>query len=108
MFQAAGKGKFDGRVQGSGARVQGERMEQQTAESSGQKAATQPRSVGEAFPLEQARCRELLKEYRELPNGAGWFGAAMIEQALQRADQAAISGDVVQILQSYEELKNLE
>jgi hypothetical protein len=31
-----------------------------------------------------------------------------IEQALRRADEAAISGDPVKIIQSYEELKGLE
>ncbi len=64
-------------------------------------------SVGEAFPLEQARVRELLSEYN-LIGPAGMFGAAMLEQALQRADQAAISGDVTAILRSYKELKGCQ
>lgn len=34
--------------------------------------------------------------------------ALMIEQALQRADQAAMSGDAVAILRSYHELQGLE
>lgn len=38
----------------------------------------------------------------------GSFGKLMIEQALRRADEALSSGDVIKILQSYEELKNLE
>lgn len=62
-------------------------------------------SVGEAFPKEQARGRELLGIYRQLPPQSGAFGAMMIEQVLQRADAAAMSGDVVAILRSYEELK---
>ena len=64
-------------------------------------------SVGEEFPKEQARARELLKQYREI-GPVGTFGALMIEQALQRADQAAMSGDVLAILGSYEELKGLK
>lgn len=64
-------------------------------------------SVGEQFPKEQARVRELLHVYRQI-GPAGAFGAAMIEQALQRADQAAISGDVVAILRSFEELKGCQ
>lgn len=64
-------------------------------------------SVGIEFPKEQERARELLKQYRDI-GPAGSFGALMIEQALQRADQAAMSGDVVAILKSYEELKRLE
>lgn len=67
---------------------------------------TTPISVGEAFPQEQARCRELLALYRTIPTGA--FAALMIEQALQRADKAAISGDVLEILKSYEELKSFK
>ena len=64
-------------------------------------------SVGEAFPLEQARVRELVKAYEDL-GAVGAFGAAMIKDVLARADKAALSGDVVQILQAYEELKGCE
>lgn len=64
-------------------------------------------SLGEALPLEQARCREVLVEYRKI-GPAGSFGAAMIELALRRADQATISGDIVGMLQAYEELKGIE
>ena len=64
------------------------------------------KSVGEAFPEEQARVRELLALYKTIPTG--FFGAAMIEQVLKRADQAAISGDIVAIIRSYEELKGCE
>lgn len=64
-------------------------------------------SLGEDFPNEQARVRELLGLYKSLgPNGA--FGALMIEQVLQRADQAAISGDVIAMIQSYQEMKECE
>lgn len=64
-------------------------------------------SVGLEFPKEQARVRELLGVYKSIgPNGA--FGALMIEQVLQRADAAAISGDVIAILRSYEELKGCQ
>lgn len=63
-------------------------------------------SVGIEFPKEQARVRELLGIYKTIPTGM--FGAAMIEKVLQRADQAAMSGDPVAILRSYEELKGCE
>ena len=64
-------------------------------------------TVGEDFPKEQERVRALLGVYKSIgPNGA--FGAMMIEQCLRRADQAAISGDIVAILRSYEELKGCE
>lgn len=64
-------------------------------------------SVGEDFPKQQARARELLAQYKQI-GPAGTFGAIIIEQALQRADQAMSSGDIVAILQSYEELRGLE
>lgn len=65
------------------------------------------RSVGEEFPKEQARVRELLTVYKKI-GPAGAFGALMLEQALQRADQAAISGDVVAVLRSFQELKECQ
>jgi len=64
------------------------------------------KTVGEEFPKEQARVRELLEAYKSIPTGQ--FGAIMIEQVLQRAEKAAISGDIIAILKSYEELKGCE
>lgn len=63
-------------------------------------------SVGEEFPKEQERVRELLSVYKTIPTGG--FGAAMIEQVLKRADEAAISGDAIAILRAYEELKGCQ
>jgi hypothetical protein len=61
-------------------------------------------SVGIEFSLEQTRVRELLGEYKAI-GSAGAFGSMMIEQVLRRAEKAAISGDIIEILKSYEELK---
>jgi hypothetical protein len=62
-------------------------------------------SLAEALPREQARCRELLVEYRRLgPVGA--FGAALIEQTLRDADAAVMSGDVIAMIGVYERLKD--
>lgn len=63
-----------------------------------------PQSVGSAFPGEQARIRDLIVTYKDLPNGAGTFGAIMLEDTLRRADEATASGDVIAIVQSYEEM----
>jgi hypothetical protein len=60
-------------------------------------------SLVEAFPAEQERVRDLLSVYETIPTGG--FGAMMIRDVLKRAEQAAISGDVVAMLRSYEELK---
>lgn len=70
-------------------------------------APTRSFTLAEAFPMQQARCRELLAEYRKI-GPAGAFGAAMIEAGLRRADQAAASHDTVAMLRSYEELKGFE
>lgn len=64
-------------------------------------------SLGEAFPLEQQRVRELIPLYQEI-GPAGAFGLLMINQALTRAEQAAASGDVIAMLRSYEELKGFK
>jgi hypothetical protein len=62
------------------------------------------KTLGEALPEQQARVRRLIGIYREIgPTGA--FAIAMMEDALQRADKAAISGDVVEMMRAHEELK---
>ena len=64
-------------------------------------------TVGDKFPREQERVRELLIEYESLgPRGA--FGAMMIRGVLARADQAAINNDIVAILRSYDELRGCQ
>lgn len=68
-------------------------------------------TVGDDFPKQQARCRELIAQYKEIGNGPGvfvGFAIANIEAVLRRADEAAISGDIVAILKSYEEMKGCE
>ena len=63
-------------------------------------------SLGEALPKEMARVRTVLGHYRELgPVGA--IGAMLIEQDLQAADLAVMSGDIVQMLRIFEKLKGI-
>jgi hypothetical protein len=64
-------------------------------------------SVGLEFPKEQARCREVLQQYRDI-GPAGFFGVAMIEATLRQADQAMASGDIVAILQAFQAMKSVE
>ena len=64
-------------------------------------------ALGEGFPKEQARAREVLGYYREI-GPAGAFGAAMIEDVLRRADEAAISGDLPMMIRVYQEMKDIE
>lgn len=61
-------------------------------------------SLGEEYPKEQARCRELIQIYRDL-GPVGTFGLIQIEATLREADEAAISGDVVRMLAAFERMK---
>jgi NADH:ubiquinone oxidoreductase subunit E len=63
-------------------------------------------NLAEALPLEQARVREVLTFYEEIPQGI--FGATMIKIALQQAEKAAASGDVVAMVKAYKELQAIE
>jgi len=64
-------------------------------------------TLGDALPREQARCRELLVFYREI-GPAGAFGAARIDDALKRADQAVINGDLAAMIRVYQEMREFE
>lgn len=64
-------------------------------------------TLGEAYPLEQARLRELLAQYRELGH-AGTFGYLVIESILRQADKAAIEGDLPAMVRLYQEMKKCE
>ena len=69
---------------------------------------SEPTTLGEALPLEQARVRRLITVYRDLPDGVGSIGATLMELTLQEADQAVASGDVVAMMVAYERLKGCE
>ena len=63
-------------------------------------------TLADALPAEMARVRVVLGHYKELgPVGA--IGAMFIEQDLQAADKAVMSGDVVQMLRVFETLKGI-
>lgn len=64
-------------------------------------------SVGEAFPGELKRCRELLKQYEDL-GVPGIFGNLMTSGVIARAEQAQASGDVVAIVRAYAEMRECE
>lgn len=55
---------------------------------------------------EMNRAREILAMYEEIPQGA--FGAAMIKMSVARAEKAISSGDIVEILKCYNDLKEIE
>ena len=64
-------------------------------------------TLGDALPKEQARVREVLGIYKSI-GPAGAFGAMMIEQSLQAADRAVMSGDIVAMMAAYKDLKEIE
>ena len=70
--------------------------------------ATEIMTLADGLKKEVARNQELLVVYRSLPNNAGWFGSAMIQQDLQHATDAMLAGDCVKMLRAYEKLKGNE
>lgn len=64
-------------------------------------------TLADAFPLEQARVREILGHYKEI-GPAGMFGAACIEQVLHEADRAAVSDNPVRMLRALARLKEIK
>ena len=61
-------------------------------------------SVGDEYPKEQARCRELLETYRRL-GPVGQFGATMIVAVIEQAERAAISGDPVEVIRAFKAMQ---
>jgi hypothetical protein len=61
-------------------------------------------SLGEQYPQEQARVRELLGIYKSIGPG-GAFGAAGLEAVLREADAAAISGDLVRMIRAFKAMQ---
>ena len=60
-----------------------------------------------SLPVEQARCRELVRKYIAI-GSTGAFGAALIEASLRRADRAVIDGDESDIRRALAELQRYE
>lgn len=66
----------------------------------------EPETLADALPKEMARVRTVLGYYKEI-GPAGAIGAMFIEQDLQAADRAVMSGDVVAMIQSLETLRGI-
>jgi hypothetical protein len=64
-------------------------------------------SLGDEYPREQKRLRQLLTQYKEI-GPAGQFGYIMISDVLDRANTAAISGDVVEMVRVFNEMKECQ
>ena len=61
-------------------------------------------SLGENYPKEQARCRELLQNYRGIGQ-PGAFAHAELSKLLSRADEALVSGNLMDMICCYEEMR---
>lgn len=64
-------------------------------------------TLADAYPNEQARIRRCLANGREI-GPAGAFYCAMADDLLRRADVAAMSGDVVQMLALFKEMQEFK
>jgi hypothetical protein len=64
-------------------------------------------TLGEAFPQEQARLRELLG-YGKTLGIEGTFYCAMIEDVLRRADKAVMEQDLPAMIRIYKEMQGIE
>jgi len=63
-------------------------------------------NLAEALPKEQERVRELLPIYDAIPTGG--FAATMMRQSLSKSEKAVASGDTVEMIRAYEELKGCD
>jgi hypothetical protein len=63
------------------------------------------KSLGDELPKEMARVREVKRVYESLAGGSGLLAAGLMEASLQAADKAVISGDVVAMIQCYQDLQ---
>lgn len=64
-------------------------------------------TLGEAYPQQQARLRQMLVNGREI-GPAGAFYCATIEDVLQRADKAAIEQDLPEMIKIYQEMLEMK
>ena len=54
---------------------------------------------------EMNRVRDLITEYKKLPDGVGMIGAMLMEHDIQVAEEAIKESDVVKMIRAFEALK---
>lgn len=59
----------------------------------------------EELHKEMERVRELIIEYEALPDRVGFMGAAVMRGAIKQAEKSIESGDVVEEVRAYANLK---
>ena len=61
-------------------------------------------SLGVEYPKMQEAVRELIESYREIGD-SGKIGIIILKDVLKRADEAAVSGDLIAMINMYEEMR---
>ena len=64
-------------------------------------------SLGDAYPKQQARCRDLLIQYIEI-GPPGTFGRMLLEDLMRRADLAVMAQDLPAMIGIYKEMENFK
>lgn len=70
--------------------------------------SNQMTTVGDDFPIELERVRELLGIYESLPLQSGFFGVAVLKDLIKRAEKAQAENDVVAMVRTYAEMKEAQ
>lgn len=77
--------------------------------------AEEPRSLAEAYPLEQKRIRGLLafcnEQVAKDPKtnaGLAFYARMILEPVLEIADKAAADGDVLGMIRAYQAMKEIK
>lgn len=65
-------------------------------------------TLGDQFPVELQRVRELLDIYKSLPAQSGFFGVAILTDLIKRAEKAQAENDIVEMVRTYAEMKEAE
>lgn len=65
------------------------------------------KTLGDDFPVQQERIRRLRDQGKEI-GPAGAFYVMVCDDILRRADHAAISGDLTEMILVYHEMKELK
>lgn len=68
----------------------------------------QPENLMDGLLYEMNRVRELIKEYDRLPDGVGFFGSSIMRCSINEAEKSISSGDVLKMINAYEDLKDCE
>jgi len=68
----------------------------------------QPQNLMEGLLSEMNRVRGIIKIYEDIEGGAGRLAATLMGMSVRGAEQSISSGDVIKMLQAYEDLKGYE